>query len=220
MSWSHFARSWPQRFSLILASFLQKPGLPFSDVLSEKEIQAAFDAQGASFAQGDDAVYTPAVTLWAFLSQVFFKGEQRSCQAAVARVAVLMAALGKKISENTGAYCRARAKLCEAVIRNLALQVAQGSSGDSIRNYRFDDFFGPGFCRRSTRPSFFSNRLRKSSSPRTRPVRSWARNRFNSSSVTALVNKRRQLPAIARSGDTFTRQSSLPFRCARTLLQR
>jgi hypothetical protein len=126
MSWSHFARSWPQRFSLILASFLQKPGLPFSDVLSEEEIQAAFDAQGASFAQGDDAVYTPAVTLWAFLSQVFFKDEQRSCQAAVARVATLMGARGKKISQNTGAYCRARAKLCEAVIRHLARQVAQG----------------------------------------------------------------------------------------------
>jgi len=30
-----------------------------------------------------------------------------------------------------------------------------------------------------------------------RPVRWWARNRFNSSAVTAPVNKRRQLPAIA-----------------------
>jgi hypothetical protein len=34
-----------------------------------------------------------------------------------------------------------------------------GSSGDTIRNYRHDAFFGPGFCRRSTRPRFFSSRF-------------------------------------------------------------
>jgi hypothetical protein len=32
------------------------------------------------------------------------------------------------------------------------------SSGDTIRNYRFEALFGPGFCRRNTRPSCFSSR--------------------------------------------------------------
>jgi len=53
-------------------------GLPFSDVLSEDEIQDAFDQEDVSFAQEDDGVYTPSLTLWAFLSQVMHKGELRS----------------------------------------------------------------------------------------------------------------------------------------------
>ena len=70
--------------------------------------------------------YTPAVTLWAFLSQVLFADKHRSCLAAVARVVALMAALGRKpCSENSGAYCRARAKIPTAVIRRLTGDVAE-----------------------------------------------------------------------------------------------
>ena len=51
-------RSTPRQFRPMLASCLQRPGLPFADALPE------------------EAVYTPAMTLWAFLSQVLFKGER------------------------------------------------------------------------------------------------------------------------------------------------
>ena len=72
-------------------------------------------------------MYTPAVTLWAFLSQVLFKSEQRSCVAAVARVGALLVALERgPCSNNTGAYCRARGKLSEKVIGQLTVDVAQG----------------------------------------------------------------------------------------------
>lgn len=37
--------------------------------------------------------------------------------------------------------------------------ISGGSSGDTIRNYRFRTFLGPGFCRLKTRPSFFSSRF-------------------------------------------------------------
>ena len=83
----------PRRFRLLLTSFLQRPGLPFADVLPEEAIQKVFDDEEASFADDPDAVYTPAVTVWAFLSQVLFKDEQRSCVAAVARVVVLLVAI-------------------------------------------------------------------------------------------------------------------------------
>jgi putative transposase len=116
-----------QRFRFALSSFMQQDGLPFADVLTEEKIQHAFDDEGVSFAQGDDDVYTPAVTLWAFLSQVLFKDEQRSCLAAVTRVVVLWVALGKEpCSDNTGAYCRARAKVPVVVIKRLALTVSHG----------------------------------------------------------------------------------------------
>jgi hypothetical protein len=79
------ARVLPRPFRSILASFLERPDLPFADVIIETSIQTAFEEEGVSFADGEDAVYTPAITLWAFLSQVLFKDEQRSCVAAVAR---------------------------------------------------------------------------------------------------------------------------------------
>jgi len=126
VSFSSLPRLRPQHFGLVLTSFLQKPGLVFADVLSEEKISAAFDEAGVCFAQEPDDVYTPPVTLWAFLSQVISKGEMRSCAAAVARVAVLMVALSKEISDNTGAYCRARAKLPEVVLERLACDVAAG----------------------------------------------------------------------------------------------
>jgi len=130
MSFYHGCKRLTHQFRLVLASFLQSNGLPFGDVLPEDEIQRAFDEQGAPFGCGDDeeeAVYTPAVTLWAFLSQMLHKDEQRSCTAAVARVVVLLVALGREpCSTNTGAYCRARAKLPEQVLRRLTLGMAAG----------------------------------------------------------------------------------------------
>ena len=127
MLFSTSVRSLPQQFDLVLGSFLQKPGLPFADVLPEEAIQAAFEEEGAAFGQEDDAVYTPAITLWTFVSQVFFKEEQRSCAGAVARLIVLLVSLGRKpCSDNTGAFCRARAKLPEAAFRRLVYQVADG----------------------------------------------------------------------------------------------
>ena len=125
MSLDSQSRLLPRRFRLILASFLQRPGLPFADALTEESIQAAFDNEGVLFTADDDIVYTPAIPLWAFLSQVLFKDEHRSCVAAVARVIVLLVALEREpCSSNTGAYCRARAKLSEAAIHRLAADVA------------------------------------------------------------------------------------------------
>ena len=127
MSFYKPSRTLTAQFRLILTSFLQRPGLPFADVLPEEAIQRAFDDEDVRFADDQEAVYTPAITLWAFLSQVLFKDEQRSCVAAVARVVVLLVALERgPCSSNTGAYCRARGKLSEEVIHQLALDVADG----------------------------------------------------------------------------------------------
>ena len=106
---------------------MQRDDLPFARALPEATIEQAFADADADFAQDEDDVYTPALTLWAFLSQALFKDHQRSCRAAVARVLVLLVSLGKPAcSDNTGAYCRARAKLPVAVIRRLSTDVADG----------------------------------------------------------------------------------------------
>ena len=125
MSFYHKRQAVSRRFSLILSSFMQHDGLPFSDALPEAQIERAFAEEDALFAQDEDAIYTPAITLWAFLSQVLHKEEQRSCLASVARVITLLVALGKKpCGEDSGAYCRARAKLSESVLERLSLETA------------------------------------------------------------------------------------------------
>ncbi len=116
-----------RRFRLILASFLNHASLPFADVVAEQTIEEAFGREGVSFGEDEDAVYTPAITLWAFLSQVLFKGEQRSCVAAVARIGVLLVALKRSpCAGNTGAYCRARSKLSPMAIRRIVTDIADG----------------------------------------------------------------------------------------------
>lgn len=115
-------------FHCLQRSFLQHEHLPFADVLSEQDVEQAFQDEGVTFAQGEGDVYTPAVTLWAFLSQVLFQKHLRSCTTAVTRVIVLLVTLGREpCSDNTGAYCRARAKLPVAIIRRLTYQVADES---------------------------------------------------------------------------------------------
>src|SRR5216110_2313821 len=120
-------RGLPRRFRLILSSFMQRDDLAFAQALPEATIEQAFADADADFAQDEGDVYTPALTLWAFLSQSLYAKEQRSCRAAVARVIVLLAALQPQLcSDNTGAYCRARAKLPRAVIQGLTTDVADG----------------------------------------------------------------------------------------------
>jgi len=111
-------------FEHALAPFLTDAGLPFAQVLPAEDVARAFAAEGVAFGTTKHSVFTPALTLWAFLSQVV--DEAKSCRAAVLRVIVLLIALERgPCAEDTAAYCRARAKLPTAVIKRLALQVGR-----------------------------------------------------------------------------------------------
>lgn len=112
-------------FSFLASAFLQSEGLPFAEVLSEEEIEATFAEESVAFAKRADDIYTPAVTLWAWLSQVLHAGVARSCAAAVSRVTVLCVMLGREPpSPDSGDYCRARAKLSERVLERLVFSAA------------------------------------------------------------------------------------------------
>ena len=112
-------------FDIVRRSCLQQDGRPFADALTAEQMAQACEAEGVSFGDDPQAVYTPPITLWAMLSQALFTGAQRSCRAAVVRVAVYCALLGRIISTNTGAYCRARAKVGEGVVRRLTEGIAE-----------------------------------------------------------------------------------------------
>jgi hypothetical protein len=114
-------------FSLLRNAFLQADGLPFGDVLSEEEIEQAFAAENVRFAEDEADIYTPPLTLWAWLWQVMHADRARSCVAAVARITALCVALGRHPpSPDTGTYCRARAKLPERVLQRLVYGVGDG----------------------------------------------------------------------------------------------
>ena len=112
-------------FDLIKDSPLQHDDLPLVDVIDSDRWQAVFDEHEIDFGSDESSIYTPAITLWALISQAFFKAEMRSCKAAVGRVAALWATLGEKVcSTNTGAYCRARAKISWEAVRDVIAPIA------------------------------------------------------------------------------------------------
>jgi hypothetical protein len=132
------ARGLGSRFIGILRSFAQDAGLPFAAVLSEEQIQTAATAEGVHFGQGDGDVYTPAITLWAFVGQ--FMGGHKNCVSTVARIIVLLVAMGREpCSAATGAYCKARAKLPEKFLRRLTYQVGTELDDRALADWRWLD---------------------------------------------------------------------------------
>ena len=111
-------------FEAALAPFLQAADLPFADVLLAQDILQAFDDAGVDFGNTSRSVFNPAITLWAFLSQVL--SADKSCRAAVLRVSAARQALQLgPCSNDTGAYCRARSRIPVAVLRRLVMQVGR-----------------------------------------------------------------------------------------------
>jgi hypothetical protein len=109
-------------FDDTLAPFLHGEGLPFAEVLTAQDVEQAFADEAVSFGETSTSFWTPAVTLWTFLSQVL--SGIKSCRAAVARAFAAMA-LHRPLKDcDTGNYCRARAKLPTTLLQRLTLQVA------------------------------------------------------------------------------------------------
>jgi putative transposase len=108
----------------VLAPFVSHPDLPFADVLTGPELQQAFTDDHVSFGKSRTAVYTPPLTLWAWLSQAVCK--EKACVAAALRVGVLLVVLGRTPGDtNSGTYCRARAKIPQPCLRRVAVRVGR-----------------------------------------------------------------------------------------------
>lgn len=119
----NFGRGRSSSFSELAAVFLQSNGLPFGSLLSEVDIQSVFEKHQGMFG---GAVYTTATVLWAFLGQVLQDGKIAACQAAVSSIASFQTLRSLPVpTEDTGDYCRARAKLKEKALHELATTVAQ-----------------------------------------------------------------------------------------------
>jgi hypothetical protein len=105
----------------VRARFARGQGLPFADALTERSIRDALDEHGVQYR---DRLFSPATTIWGFLSQVL--SEDHSCRDAVSRIIAHRAASGlEPCSPNTASYCDARARIPTAVLRSLARRTAQ-----------------------------------------------------------------------------------------------
>ena len=110
-------------FQKIVDAFLAGDGLLFTEILSAQRIEQIFQKHGCLF--GLNGVYTTAIMVWSFLSQVLRDGKEASCQAAVARVVSFCQQQGLDApTEDTGDYCRARAKLAVTALRDLSCEVS------------------------------------------------------------------------------------------------
>jgi hypothetical protein len=124
------------RFTTILNTCAQAPDLPFRDVLTEEQIQTLATEEGVDFGEGPGCVYSVALTLWAYLAQTLSK--DKSCTAAVARVVVLLVALGREpCAAGSGAYCKARAKLPERFLQRLVGDVGGRLEDEAPASWRW-----------------------------------------------------------------------------------
>jgi len=102
-------------FRAAVATARRHGHLYFAALLPEDRILEAF---GAARATWQGWVYTPAITVWVFLSQCL--GADHSCRDAVARLLAWRVAEGlRPCSADTGAYCTARGNLPEDAVHQL-----------------------------------------------------------------------------------------------------
>jgi hypothetical protein len=134
MPFYHRPRFDDSPFRATLQSFVQGSDLPLRDVLSEDLISRMAAQEQMSFEI--DAVYSCAVVLWAFLTQVSSKDQ--TCRCAVGRIISFLLALGRTpCSARTGAYCKARKKLSDHFLRRLTIHVGEGVEQEAHPDWRW-----------------------------------------------------------------------------------
>jgi hypothetical protein len=109
------ARKRLSQIETLRTQFAQADGLPFAEVLPVERLEKALEEENASWRE---VVYGPALTLWAFLTQV--TSADGSCRAAVARVLAWLVGQGRPAcSPKTDPYCKARQRLSESLLSRL-----------------------------------------------------------------------------------------------------
>jgi hypothetical protein len=110
-----------QSFRDAIKQARQHSDLCFAVLLDEQTI---LNALGSASSLWEGWIYTPAVTVWVFLSQCL--SPDHSCREAVARLIAWRVARGQKpCSSETGAYCTARNDLPEAACQQLVCETGR-----------------------------------------------------------------------------------------------
>jgi IS4 transposase len=127
------ARKRTRQIELLRTQFAQADGLPFAEVLTGERVQTALQEEGAVWR---DCVYTPLLTLWAFLGQMI--SADGSCRAAVARVLAWLVTRGEQVcSAQTDPYCKARQRLPESLLTRLLHETGQALQQSALTSWRW-----------------------------------------------------------------------------------
>jgi hypothetical protein len=101
--------------------FAQTDGLAFANLLTVDRIERALREENAVWSE---RVYTPLITLWAFLTQVI--SADTSCRTAVARVLAWLVSQGlPSCSPRSDPYCKARQRLPESLLVRLTCETGR-----------------------------------------------------------------------------------------------
>jgi hypothetical protein len=121
------------QFRRLFRSLVLDPQLLFHQALSADQIASIVtDVAGKTC----DRIYTPLVTLALFLTQIL--NDDHTCRAAVARLLAWRCAEGKSsCSPDTGAYCKARLRLPEALLPRLVRDTADRLQGHAPESWLF-----------------------------------------------------------------------------------
>jgi hypothetical protein len=126
----------PPNFSLLSRSFAFREGATFTGLPGPTFFQSIADEHDIHFGEGQSDTFNAPLTTWAWLTQVL--SPVKSCVAASARVLVLCASLGRPLpSANPGAFCKARAKLKAAFLRDATLRLGQSVEGVALPYWHF-----------------------------------------------------------------------------------
>src|SRR5262245_32374605 len=126
----------PPTFSLLARAFAFRPGARFTGLLDPAFFQSLADKHRVHFGAGASDTFNPALTLWAWLSQVL--SPRKSCVAAVARVLVLCCSLSRPLcSANAGAFCKARGKLPADFLKDVAVQLGRSVEQRAPSDWRW-----------------------------------------------------------------------------------
>ncbi len=111
----------PNRAYILKQKFQNSLALPLEQVLTEEMIQQVLEQQQVRYRQ---TLYTPVVTLWAWLSQVL--DPDKSLSNAVSRVIAWLSAAGVEVpSADTGGYSKARKRFSLGVLEQLLSKTGQ-----------------------------------------------------------------------------------------------
>jgi hypothetical protein len=110
-----------RQIETLRTQFAQADGLPFADLLPADRLAQALREEHATWRE---AVWTPVLTLWAFLSQV--SSPDGSCRLTVDRVLAWLVSRGEEpCSPKTDPYCKARQRLPESLLPRLVRESGQ-----------------------------------------------------------------------------------------------
>jgi Transposase DDE domain len=123
----------PAQFRSLLRSFAFDPGLLTAEILTSERFARILAEQ---LGKTRDRIFTPVVTLAAFLGQIF--SQDHSCQAAVDRLIAWRAARGlPACSADTGGYCKARQRLPETLLTPMVRDTADRLQDNAPESWLF-----------------------------------------------------------------------------------